>query len=56
MQGTELERLGRELSARTDGVVTRMMRRSAESSTTLAKVVEESFEDVGAVSTFAVAR
>jgi diguanylate cyclase (GGDEF)-like protein len=56
MQATELERLGGELSARTDEVVTRMMRRSAESATTLAKVVEDSFEDVGAVSTVAVAR
>src|SRR6476659_4874986 len=56
MGGPELERLGRELSVRTDEVVARMMRRSSESSTTLAKVVEESFEDVGAVSTVAVAR
>ncbi|MDQ2630307.1 MAG: EAL domain-containing protein [Actinomycetota bacterium] len=56
MQGPELERLGQELSARTGEVVARMMRRSAESTTTLAKVVEESFEDVGAVSTVAVAR
>jgi diguanylate cyclase (GGDEF)-like protein len=52
----ELSRLGQELSARTDEVVARMMRRSAESTTTLAKVVEDSFEDVGAVSTVAVAR
>ncbi|HMI82044.1 MAG TPA: EAL domain-containing protein [Solirubrobacterales bacterium] len=52
----ELERLGQELNARTDEVVARMMRRSAESSRTLAKVVEDSFEDVGAVSTVAVAR
>ena len=52
----ELERLGRELSARTEDVVARMMQRSAESSTTLAPVVEESFEDVGTVSTVAVAR
>jgi diguanylate cyclase (GGDEF)-like protein len=56
MGGMELERLGRELSARTDEVVGRMMRRSADSSKTLAKVVEESFKDVGAVSTVAVAR
>ena len=56
MGAPELERLGRELSARTDEVVARMMRRSAESGTTLAKVVEDSFEDVGAVSTVAVAR
>jgi diguanylate cyclase (GGDEF)-like protein len=52
----ELERLGRELNARTEDVVTRMMERSAASSATLAKVVEESFEDVGTVSTVAVAR
>jgi diguanylate cyclase (GGDEF)-like protein len=52
----ELERLGQELNARTDEVVARMMQRSAESSRTLAKVVEDSFEDVGAVSTVAVAR
>ncbi len=55
MRAPDLERLGRELSSRTEDVVARMMRRSAES-TTLAKVVEESFEDVGAVSTVAVAR
>jgi diguanylate cyclase (GGDEF)-like protein len=56
MPVTELERLGRELSARTDEVVARMMRLSAESSRTLDKVVEDSFEDVGTVSTVAVAR
>jgi diguanylate cyclase (GGDEF)-like protein len=56
MGAPELERLGQELSARTEDVVARMMRRSTESSTTLARVVEESFEDVGAVSTVAVAR
>jgi diguanylate cyclase (GGDEF)-like protein len=56
MGAAELERLGQELSARTEEVVARMMRRSAESSKTLAQVVEESFEDVGAVSTVAVAR
>jgi diguanylate cyclase (GGDEF)-like protein len=55
MGATELERLGHELSSRTEDVVARMMRRSAMS-TTLARVVEESFEDVGAVSTVAVAR
>src|SRR5690349_13710797 len=53
---SELSRLGEELSARTEEVVARMMRRSAESGKTLAKVVEESFEDVGTVSTVAVAR
>jgi diguanylate cyclase (GGDEF)-like protein len=52
----ELERLGQELNARTDEVVARMMKRSAESTRPLAKVVEDSFEDVGAVSTVAVAR
>jgi len=56
MGATELSRLGQELSARTDDVVARMMRRSAESSRTLDKVVEDSFEDVGTVSTVAVAR
>jgi diguanylate cyclase (GGDEF)-like protein len=56
MGALDLERLGRELSARTDDVVERMMRSSAESTKTLAKVVEESFEDVGTVSTVAVAR
>ncbi|HEV2726857.1 MAG TPA: EAL domain-containing protein [Solirubrobacterales bacterium] len=52
----ELERLGKELNTRTEDVVARMMERSAESKATLAKVVEESFEDVGTVSTVAVAR
>src|SRR6476469_4181705 len=56
MGAPDLERLGRELSARTDDVVARMMRSSAQSTKTLAKVVEESFEDVGTVSTVAVAR
>jgi diguanylate cyclase (GGDEF)-like protein len=56
MGNPELSRLGQELSARTEDVVARMMRRSAESSQTLAKVVEESFEDVGTVSSVAVAR
>jgi diguanylate cyclase (GGDEF)-like protein len=56
MPVTELERLGQELSTRTDEVVARMMRLSAESSRTLDKVVEDSFEDVGTVSTVAVAR
>jgi diguanylate cyclase (GGDEF)-like protein len=56
MEAAELARLGHELSARTDEVVARMMQRSAESSTRLAKVVEDSFEDVGTVSTVAVAR
>jgi diguanylate cyclase (GGDEF)-like protein len=56
MPATELERLGRELNARTEDVVTRMMKLSAESTRPLDKVVEDSFEEVGAVSTVAVAR
>lgn len=56
MAAEELERLGQELSARTEDVVARMMLRSAESTKTLDKVVEDSFEDVGTVSTVAVAR
>jgi hypothetical protein len=53
---TELERLGRELSARTEDVVTRMMKLSAGSARVLDRVVEQSFEEVGTVSTVAVAR
>ena len=56
MGDAELVRLGHELSNRTDEVVARMMKLSAESSRTLDKVVEDSFEDVGTVSTVAVAR
>jgi diguanylate cyclase (GGDEF)-like protein len=56
MGAAELARLGQELSARTDEVVARMMKLSAASSRTLDKVVEDSFEDVGTVSTVAVAR
>ena len=56
MGATELSRLGQELSARTDLVVARMMKLSSDSSRTLDKVVEDSFEDVGTVSTVAVAR
>jgi len=56
MEAGELSRLGQELSARTDEVVARMMQRSERSSKTLAKVVEDSFRDVGTVSTVAVAR
>jgi diguanylate cyclase (GGDEF)-like protein len=56
MEATELSRLGHELSTRTEEVVARMMRRSAESTQTLDKVVEGSFKDVGTVSTVAVAR
>lgn len=56
MEAHELERLGLELNARTAEVVERMMRWSGESSRTLARVVEDSFEDVGTVSTVAVGR
>jgi diguanylate cyclase (GGDEF)-like protein len=56
MGDAELSRLGQELSARTDEVVARMMKLSVESGRTLDKVVEDSFEDVGTVSTVAVAR
>ena len=56
MGSPELERLGLELNARTGEVVERMMRWSAQSGRTLARVVEDSFEDVGTVSTVAVAR
>jgi diguanylate cyclase (GGDEF)-like protein len=52
----ELTRLGEELNTRTPDVVERMMRRSIDSGRTLDRVVEASFEDVGAVSTVAVAR
>ncbi|HVC06472.1 MAG TPA: EAL domain-containing protein [Solirubrobacterales bacterium] len=48
--------LGEALKARTSDVVERMMGRSGSSSQVLDKVVEESFEQVGAVSTVAVAR
>jgi diguanylate cyclase (GGDEF)-like protein len=56
MGAPELERLGQELNSRAEDVVWRTTRRSAESERTLAKVLEESFEDVSAVSTVAVAR
>ena len=52
----QLALLGTELNARTPEVVARMMRRSRESGKTLDRVVEDSFEEVGAVSTVAVAR
>jgi diguanylate cyclase (GGDEF)-like protein len=52
----QLLRLGDALNARTPDVVERMMGRSRNSGRTLDKVVEESFEDVGTVSTVAVAR
>jgi diguanylate cyclase (GGDEF)-like protein len=52
----QLLRLGDALNARTPDVVERMMGRSRSSGRTLDKVVEESFEDVGTVSTVAVAR
>ena len=53
---SQLTRLGAELNARTPDVVERMMQRSAVSGRTLDKVVETSFEQVGEVSTVAVAR
>jgi diguanylate cyclase (GGDEF)-like protein len=53
---SQLTRLGAELNARTPDVVARMMQRSADSARTLDRVVEASFEEVGAVSTVAVAR
>ncbi len=53
---SELRRLGEALNASTAGVVEKMMSRSVASGRTLDKVVEESFEEVGAVSTVAVAR
>jgi diguanylate cyclase (GGDEF)-like protein len=53
---SELRRLGNALNTRTGDVVERMMKRSAASDKTLDEVVEESFEEVGAVSTVAVAR
>jgi diguanylate cyclase (GGDEF)-like protein len=52
----QLTQLGKALNTRTPDVVERMMLHSAASSQTLDKVVEESFEEVGAVSTVAVAR
>ncbi len=52
----QLTELGTALNTRTPDVVERMMRRSSASSKTLDRVVEESFEEVGAVSTVAVAR
>src|SRR6476659_10666566 len=53
---SDLHRLGTALNASTAGVVHEMMRRSAVSGLTLDKVVETSFEQVGEVSTIAVAR
>ncbi len=53
---SQLLRLGSALNARTSDVVERLMERSASSTRTLDRVVEESFEEVGAVSTVAVAR
>ncbi len=55
LQG-ELRRLGKALGARTTDVVEKMMSRSADSGQILDRVVEESFEQVGAVSTVAVSR
>jgi diguanylate cyclase (GGDEF)-like protein len=56
MGAQELELLGHELSVRTEDVVARTTKRSAESGRTLANVLEESFEDISSVSTIAVAR
>jgi diguanylate cyclase (GGDEF)-like protein len=56
MGAPELELLGHELSVRTEDVVARTTKRSAESGRTLANVLEESFEDISSVSTIAVAR
>jgi diguanylate cyclase (GGDEF)-like protein len=53
---SELQRLGNALNASTAEVVHEMMRRSAVSGSTLDKVVETSFEQVGEVSTVAVSR
>ncbi|HJX33238.1 MAG TPA: EAL domain-containing protein [Solirubrobacterales bacterium] len=53
---SKLSRLGNALNARTTDVVDEMMRRSVTSGRLLDKVVEESFEQVGTVSTVAVAR
>jgi diguanylate cyclase (GGDEF)-like protein len=53
---TKLSRLGKALNDRTTDVVDEMMRRSVTSGRLLDKVVEESFEQVGTVSTVAVAR
>jgi diguanylate cyclase (GGDEF)-like protein len=52
----QLSLLGIELNSRTPDVVTRMMERSRRSGKTLDRMVESSFEEVGAVSTVAVAR
>jgi diguanylate cyclase (GGDEF)-like protein len=54
--GRELRRLGDALNSRTSDVVEQMMERSASSGQMLDRHVEESFEEVGAVSTVAVAR
>ena len=53
---SELHRLGSELSSRKADVVSGMMGLSTVSGRTLDKVVESSFEQVGEVSTVAVAR
>jgi diguanylate cyclase (GGDEF)-like protein len=52
----ELSRLGSALNARTGEVVARIVQRSVESGKTLDRIVESSFEEVGVVSTVAVAR
>jgi diguanylate cyclase (GGDEF)-like protein len=53
---SQLLRLGSALNASTPEIVERMMQRSRDSARTLDRVVEASFEDVGTVSTVAVAR
>ena len=53
---SDLRRLGEALNSSTTGVVEKMMNRSATSGRTLDRVVEASFQEVGAVSTVAVAR
>jgi diguanylate cyclase (GGDEF)-like protein len=52
----QLTQLGTALNTRTPDVVERMMNRSSASGQILDKVVEDSFKEVGAVSTVAVAR
>ncbi len=52
----ELQRLGHALNARTDDVVSGMLRRTRQSGRQLDDAVEERFERVGTVSTVAVAR
>jgi diguanylate cyclase (GGDEF)-like protein len=53
---SELRRLGRELGERTDAVVAGMRARTARSGVVLDEAVEDSFAQVGVLSTIAVAR